>query len=63
MCWDEVGHRVIGSTEVVLKTTRLIQQMCDRLWVAWSHQKSYDDRRQSDLEFQVGDFMLLKVSH
>ena len=52
----------MGSTEVVLKTTGLIQQVHDRLWVAQSHQKSYADRRQSDLEFQVGDFVLLKVS-
>ena len=24
VCWDEVGHQVMGSTEVVLKTTILI---------------------------------------
>ena len=52
----------MGSTEVVLKTTGLIQQVRDRLWVTQSRRKSYADRRRSDLEFQVGDFMLLKVS-
>ena len=62
VCWGEVGHRVMGSTKVVLKTTDLIQQVRDRLGVAQSHQKSYADRCRSDLEFQVGDFMLLKVS-
>ena len=52
----------MGSVEVVIKTTKLIQQVCDRLRVAQSSQKSYADRRRSDLEFQVGDSMLLKVS-
>ena len=37
VCWDEVGHRVLGSTKVVLETTRLIQQVRDRLRVAQSH--------------------------
>ena len=36
VCWGEVGHRVMGSTEVVLKTTELIQQVRDRLRVAQS---------------------------
>ena len=59
--WREVGHQFMGSTEVVLKTTELIQQVRDRQRVAYSRQKSYVDWRCSDLEFQVGDFVLLKV--
>ena len=62
VCWGEVGHQVMGSTEVVLKTTELIQQVCNRLWVAYSRQKSYADQRRSNHVFQVGDFVLLKVS-
>ena len=62
ICWGEVGQRVMGSTEVVLKTTELIQQVRSRLQTAQSRQKSYADRRRSDLEFQVGDMVLLKVS-
>ncbi|XP_023771154.1 uncharacterized protein LOC111919797 [Lactuca sativa] len=46
----------MGSTEVVLKTTELIQQVRDRLWITQSHQKSYVDRRRSNLEFQMGDY-------
>ncbi|KAJ9542555.1 hypothetical protein OSB04_029061 [Centaurea solstitialis] len=62
ICWGEVGHRVLGSTEIVLKTTELVQMIRERLATAQSRQKSYADRRRSDLEFQVGDFVLLKVS-
>jgi hypothetical protein len=34
----------------------------ENLKVAQSHQKSYADRRQRDLSFEVGDFVYLKVS-
>ncbi|KAJ9546700.1 hypothetical protein OSB04_019243 [Centaurea solstitialis] len=62
ICWGEVGHRVLGSTEIVLKTTEMVQTIRERLATAQSRQKSYADKRRSDLEFQVGDYVLLKVS-
>ncbi|KAJ9538155.1 hypothetical protein OSB04_030888, partial [Centaurea solstitialis] len=62
ICWGEVGHRVLGSTEIVLKTTELVQMIRERLATAQSRQKSYADKRRSDLEFQIGDYVLLKVS-
>ena len=52
----------MGSTEIVLQTTEQIQQVRQRLLTAQSRQKSYADRRRSELEFQVGDLVLLKVS-
>ena len=52
----------MGGTEMVLQTTEQIQQVRQRLLTAQSLQKSYADRRRSELEFQVGDFVLLKVS-
>lgn len=53
---------MLGSTDIVLKTTLKIQMIRERLEIAKSRQKSYADRRRSDLEFQVGDHVLLKVS-
>ena len=52
----------MGSTEIVLQTSEQIQQVRQRLLTAQSRQKSYADRRRSELEFLVGDFVLLKVS-
>ena len=52
----------MGSTEIVLQMTEQIQQVRQRLLTAQSRQKSYADRRRSELEFQVGDLVLLKVS-
>ncbi|KAJ9538034.1 hypothetical protein OSB04_030767 [Centaurea solstitialis] len=62
ICWGEVGQRVIGSTEVVQQTTENIKRIRERLREVQSRQKSYADKRRSDLEFQVGDRVLLKVS-
>ena len=52
----------MGSTEVGLQTTEKIQQVRSRLQTSPSWQKSYADKHRSDLEFQVGDMVLLKVS-
>ena len=40
----------------------MIQVVRERLAAAQSRQKSYADRRRSELEFEVGDYVLLKVS-
>ena len=52
----------MGSTEIVFKKTEKIQQVRQRFVTTLSCQKSYADRRRSELEFQVGNFVLLKVS-
>ncbi|KAJ9560610.1 LOW QUALITY PROTEIN: hypothetical protein OSB04_005770, partial [Centaurea solstitialis] len=62
ICWGEVGQRELGSTEIVQRTTESIQLIRERLKAAQSRQKSYADKRRSDLEFCVGDKVLLKVS-
>ncbi|KAJ9566564.1 hypothetical protein OSB04_002530 [Centaurea solstitialis] len=54
VCWGEVGQRELGSTEIVQKTIEGIQLIRDRLRAAQSRQKSYADKRRSDLEFNVG---------
>ncbi|KAJ9544252.1 hypothetical protein OSB04_023959 [Centaurea solstitialis] len=55
ICCGKVGQRELGSTKIVQKTTESIQLIRDRLKTAESRQKSYTDKRRSDLEFYVGD--------
>lgn len=62
ICWDEVGQQVMGSTEVQLNKTELIQQVRGRFQTAQSREKSYAERRRSNLGFQFMDMVLLKVS-
>jgi hypothetical protein len=62
LCWNEVGERQLVGPEIVQITTDKIKQIQERLKVARDRQKSYADRRRKDLEFQIGDFVMLKVS-
>ena len=60
ICWGEVGHHVLGSTNVVQKTTENIQTIRERLHTAQSRQKRYADKRRLKLEVQVEDFVCSK---
>ncbi|GKC81100.1 putative reverse transcriptase domain-containing protein [Tanacetum coccineum] len=52
---------VIGP-ELVLETTDKVVLIKEKLKAARDHQKSYADKRRKQLEFEVGDRVLLKVS-
>ncbi|KAJ9553118.1 LOW QUALITY PROTEIN: hypothetical protein OSB04_017163 [Centaurea solstitialis] len=52
----------LGSTEIIQKKTESIEMIRKRLRTVQSRQKSYADKRRSDLEFSVSDDVLLKVS-
>ncbi|KAJ9536796.1 hypothetical protein OSB04_un000020 [Centaurea solstitialis] len=52
----------LGSTERVQKTMEGMEMIREWLRTAQSHQKSYTDKRRSNLEFNVGDGVLLKIS-
>ncbi|GJZ86477.1 putative reverse transcriptase domain-containing protein [Tanacetum coccineum] len=66
--WDvylplaEVGEGQLIGPELVQETTDKIPQIKDSLKAARDRQKSYADKRRKPLEFNVGDYVLLKVS-
>ncbi|GJU35804.1 putative reverse transcriptase domain-containing protein [Tanacetum coccineum] len=60
--WAEVGEGQLIGPELVQDTTEKISQIKDRLKVACDRQKSYADKKRKPLEFNVGDYVLLKVS-
>nr|GEU77560.1 putative nucleotidyltransferase, ribonuclease H [Tanacetum cinerariifolium] len=62
VCWDEVGSRELASTDVVLATTEKIETIRERLKEAHDRWKSYANKRRRPIEFDVGDFVMLKVS-
>nr|GEX03869.1 hypothetical protein [Tanacetum cinerariifolium] len=59
---DRLTKSAVGP-ELVQETTEKISQIKDRLKAARDHQKSCADKRRKPLEFSVGDYVLLKVSH
>ncbi|GJS61108.1 hypothetical protein Tco_0655892 [Tanacetum coccineum] len=62
VCCNEVGSRELASTDVVLAITEKIETIRERLKVAQDRWKSYANNRRRPIEFNVGDFVMLKVS-
>uniref|UniRef100_A0A6N2LYN7 Reverse transcriptase n=1 Tax=Salix viminalis TaxID=40686 RepID=A0A6N2LYN7_SALVM len=60
--WDEVGERKLLGPELVQQTAEAVDKIHQRLKTAQSRQKSYADRRRRDLEFEIGDYVFLRVS-
>ncbi|GJW57118.1 putative reverse transcriptase domain-containing protein [Tanacetum coccineum] len=58
----EVGSKELASTDVVLATTEKIETIRERLKSAQDRWKSYADNRRRPIEFNVGNFVMLKVS-
>ncbi|KAJ0921353.1 putative nucleotidyltransferase, Ribonuclease H [Helianthus annuus] len=62
ICWHEIGQAQITGPELIQETTDKILQVRDNLLKARSRQKSYADKGRKPMEFETGDFVLLKVS-
>ncbi|GJS89604.1 putative reverse transcriptase domain-containing protein [Tanacetum coccineum] len=62
ICWEEVGSRELASMDVVLATMEKIKTIRERLKAAQYKWKSYAYNRMRPIEFNVGDFVMLKVS-
>ncbi|KAJ9558426.1 hypothetical protein OSB04_013040 [Centaurea solstitialis] len=62
LCWNEVGEKQLAGPEIVQITSDKINQLWERLKTARDRQKSYADKRRKDIEFQVGDRVMLKES-
>ena len=60
--WDEVGERKLESVEFIEDAIEKVRLIRDRLKAAQDRQKSYADNRRRELEFEIGDRVLLKVS-
>ncbi len=62
ICWYDVGERRMIGLNLVEEAEVKVCIMRQRLLTTPSTQKSYVDQRQCGLEFQVADYVLLKVS-
>ncbi|GJZ67433.1 hypothetical protein Tco_0630673 [Tanacetum coccineum] len=61
--WEEIGESSLIGPERVQETTDKVVLIKEKLKAVRDHQKSYADNRRKPLEFEVGDRVLLKVSH
>ncbi|XP_050227663.1 uncharacterized protein LOC126677201 [Mercurialis annua] len=62
ICWKEVGETKLTGAEIIQITSEKVPLIKQRLETAFSRQKSYADSKRKEIEFQVGDYVFLKVS-
>jgi hypothetical protein len=60
--WSEVGEREIFGPDLVLEAEKKLRVIKNNLEAAQARQKSYHDKRRKPLQFEVGDYVYLKVS-
>ena len=61
VCWTEVGERPSTGLYLIRDTTKKVDLIRKCFLTTQSQQKSYADRWQRLLEFEVGDHVFLKV--
>jgi hypothetical protein len=62
LCWETPREKSLVGLDWIQQTTEKIQGIRQSMLTAQRCQKSYADVRRRDLEFAVGDQVLLKVS-
>jgi hypothetical protein len=60
--WSQTGESQVFGLDVLKDANRKVQMIKENLKIAQSRQKCYTYKRRSDLSFEVGDFIYLKVS-
>jgi hypothetical protein len=59
--WSQPGKREIFGPDLVTEAERKVKLIGKNLEAAQTRQKSYHDKRRKPLQFEVGDFVYLKV--
>jgi hypothetical protein len=62
LSWSETSERKIFGPDLVVEAEAKVKVIQANLKTAQSRQKSYADQRRKPLQFQVGDFVYLRVS-
>jgi len=57
--WSQTGESQVFGPEILQEAQ--VHTVRQNLKIAQSRQKSYADTRRRDLEFQIGDYVYLKV--
>jgi hypothetical protein len=60
--WDQPGEKQVFGPDILLEAEENIKMVQENLKIAQSRQRSYADTSRRELNFEVGDFVYLKVS-
>ncbi|KAL5801658.1 hypothetical protein ACOSQ3_033290 [Xanthoceras sorbifolium] len=61
-CWAELDERITIGPEIIEETTSKVRSIQERLKVVQSRQKSYADLHRREVEYEIGDYVFLKVT-
>jgi hypothetical protein len=61
--WSQLGERESFGPDLVTEAKRKVKLIKKNLEATQARQKSYHDKRRKPLQFKVGEFVYLKVSH
>jgi predicted oxidoreductase len=62
LSWSQIGECKIFGLDFVTEAEEKVKTIQNNLKAAQSRQKSYADIRRRPLQFQIGDFVYLRVS-
>jgi hypothetical protein len=62
LSWSQTGERKIFGPDLVTEAEEKVKIIQSNLKAAQSRQRSYVDKRKKPLQFEVGDFVYLRVS-
>jgi hypothetical protein len=62
LSWSQIGEPKIFGPDLVAEAEEKVKTIQNNLKTAQSQQKSYADMRRRPLQFQIGDFVYLRVS-
>jgi RNA recognition motif-containing protein len=62
LSWSQTGERKIFGPDLVTEAEEKVKTIQNNLKATQSRQKSYADIRRRPLQFQIGDFIYLRVS-
>jgi hypothetical protein len=62
LSWSKSGERFIFGPDIVTEAEEKVKQIQANILATQSRQKSYTDKRSSPMEFEVGDYVYLRVS-
>jgi hypothetical protein len=60
--WDQPSEKQVFGPDILLEAEENIRMVRENLKAAQSRQRSYADTRRRELNFEVGDYVYLKVS-
>ena len=60
LCWTELSEKTVISPDLIQETKENVKMIRERLKV--DRQKSYTDLKRKDIQYEIGEKVLLKVS-